>query len=50
MYPTAKMWISEPTPVISSTKQIESGSSRIPMFTWNRPTSIQVNKVRSRAR
>ncbi len=29
--------MSEPTPVISSTKQIDSGSSSSPMLAWNRP-------------
>jgi hypothetical protein len=44
------MRISEPTPVISSTKQIDSGSSRIPMFAWNVPTGIHEYMCRSRLR
>ena len=50
MYPIAKMWISEPTPVISSTKQMDSGSSSRPMSTLNRPTEIHWKMCRSRAR
>ena len=47
MYPTAKMWISEPTPVVSSTKQMDSWSSCRPTGTLKRATWIQVNRVRS---
>ncbi len=50
MYPTAKMWISEPTPVISSTKQIDSGSSSRPMLTLKWPTEIHWKMCRSRLR
>jgi hypothetical protein len=41
------MWISEPTPVISSTKQMDSWSSRRPTGTSKRATWIQVNRVSS---
>ena len=44
------MWISEPTPVISSTKQMDSWSSRRPSGTWNLPTSIHWKIVSSRTR
>ena len=39
------MWISEPTPVISSTNRPESGSNVYATSTWNGPASIQVNIV-----
>src|SRR5271163_2304187 len=38
------MWISDPTPVINSTKQIDSWSICIPKSTCRPPTGIQVNK------
>ena len=38
------MWISDPTPVINSTKQIDSWSICIPKSTCRLPTGIQVNK------
>ncbi len=41
------MRISEPTPVISSTKQIDSGSIRMPMLAWNPFTGIQEYTCRS---
>ena len=41
------MRISEPTPVISSTKQIDSGSMSIPMLAWNPFTGIQEYTCRS---
>src|ERR1700760_1191751 len=41
------MWISEPTPVISSTKLIDSGSSSTPRLAWNPLTGIQENMCRS---
>ena len=37
------MWISEPTPVISSTKLIDSGSIRSPNSTCSWSTGIQSN-------
>ena len=37
------MWISDPTPVISSTKQMDSWSICSPMSTCSCPTGIQVN-------
>src|SRR5690242_7664118 len=40
------MWISEPTPVISSTKLIDSGSIRSPKSTCRLPTGIQSNTCR----
>src|SRR5689334_16118016 len=40
------MWISEPTPVISSTKLIDSGSMRSPKSTCSCPTGIQSNTCR----
>src|SRR5262245_6571251 len=40
------MWISAPTPVISRTKLIDSGSMRSPMSTWRFPTGIQSNTCR----
>ena len=39
--------ISEPTPVISSMKLADSGSSRIPMLTWKPPTGMYENRCRS---
>jgi hypothetical protein len=39
------MWISVPTPVMSSTNNPESGSNVYDMSTWNGPASIQVNIV-----
>ena len=45
MYPTAKMWISDPTPVVSSTKQMDNWSSCRPTGTLKRATWIQVNRV-----
>src|SRR3984957_10624968 len=39
------MWISDPTPVINSTKQIDSWSICIPKSTCRPPTGIQVNKL-----
>ena len=44
------MWISVPTPVISSTNRPESGSNVYAMSTWNGPASIQVNSVRENDR
>ena len=41
------MWISEPTPVISSAKLIDSWSSWSPTFTLNAPTAIQEYTCRS---
>src|SRR6266496_3090154 len=40
------MWINAPTPVISRTKLIDSGSMRSPMSTWRLPTGIQSNTCR----
>src|SRR5262245_15015542 len=40
------MWISEPTPVISSTKVIDSGSMRSPKSTCSCPTGIQSKTCR----
>src|SRR6476469_525670 len=40
------MWISEPTPVISSTKLMDSGSMRMPNSTWRSPTGIQSKTCR----
>ncbi len=42
--------MSDPTPVMSSTKQIDSGSTSIPTLTWNLPTGIQEYRCRSRLR
>jgi hypothetical protein len=42
--------MSEPTPVISSTNVIDSGSSSRPTLTWKSPTAIQVNMCTSRLR
>ncbi len=39
------MWISDPTPEISSTKQIDNWSICSPKSTWNWSTGIQVNTV-----
>ena len=41
MYPIAYRWISEPTPVTTSTIVIESGSTRRATSTLNVPTEIQ---------
>src|SRR5450759_2703783 len=38
------MWISVPTPVTSSTKHIDSGSSSSPASTWKPLTGIQENR------
>src|SRR5690348_17231581 len=38
------MWINDPTPVISSTKQIDSWSICSPKSTCRLPTGIQLNK------
>src|ERR1700728_1325245 len=38
------MWISDPTPVINSTKQIDNWSICIPKSTCRPPTGIQVNR------
>src|SRR5690242_9174778 len=40
------MWISEPTPVMSSTKLIESWSICRPIGTWKRPTWMKVYRCR----
>ncbi len=39
------MWISEPTPVISSAKHIDSWSSCRPKSTRNSPTGTQLNRL-----
>ena len=39
------MWISEPTPVISSTKHIDNWSSWSPKSTCSPPTGTQENSV-----
>src|ERR1700682_1703006 len=44
------MWISEPTPVMSSTKHIDSWSSCNPKSTCNRATGTQEYSVSCRAR
>ena len=36
------MWISDPTPVISNTKQIDSWSVSNDTFAWKCPTAIHV--------
>src|SRR3954453_1316815 len=38
------MWISEPTPVMSSTNAMDSWSTVKPTSTWNLPTGIQVKR------
>jgi hypothetical protein len=44
------MWMSEPTPVISSTNVIDSGSRSRPALTCRPLTGIQVNMCTSRLR
>ena len=44
------MWISAPTPVINSTKHIDSGSTSSPKFTCSPPTGTQENPSRWIAR
>src|SRR3954453_7673092 len=44
------MWISIPTPVISRTMTIESGSRRIPNGTYNGPALIQSYRMKSTVR
>ena len=45
MYPTEYTWISDPTPVISSTKHTDSWSSWRPKSTCSWATGTQENSV-----
>ena len=45
MYPTEYTWISDPTPVISRTKHMDSWSNWRPKSTCNWATGTQENSV-----